>query len=381
VSRTHTIWGDDMTLSRGSTRGRPWRRAGALVAGLSLLLSGCYTQMARDHRAESPTTRPWFCNAVGDGTPIGGHGNGNHVHEIYQGMTKGMLGWAECQHLANQFDALLGAVEGMETRGAAEAAGYRELAEYITGLGTHHARFSFGGRPPPDDGGEDTPPPDDGGETDPSPEEGDPPGDDDSSFFGDPTFEVSQPEFLIYGGVEPEAPLVGVAYAFPGSSDPPEAFAGSNDWWHLHRKICIGENRDILAGAEEIPDEECAALGGRQINLGPGIWLLHVWLIPDYELRLDAFASGHPCLGETGPLPWEDPCWETVRRDPSEGLPPGTGHDDHGDDGTTTTMPPETTTTTAPPTITTAPATTTTTAPGTTTTTTMDHGDHGDHGA
>jgi hypothetical protein len=337
-----------MTLNRGPTRGRAWRRVGALVAGLSLLLAGCYTQVGRDHRQTSPSTRPWFCNAVGDGTPIGGHGNGNHVHEIYQGMTKGMLGWAECQHLANQFDALLAAVEGLGTRGEAEAQGYREIAQYIAGLGTHHARFSFGG------GGEGLPelPPDliercfpDGIPQNPEDFPEDPeaffedcypeglpddfPSIDPGSAFGRLTFEVTRPAFLIYGGLEPEAPLVGVAYVVSGTSDPPEAFAGSNDWWHLHQKICFGPNGDTLAGAEEIPDEECAALGGTQRDLGPGVWLLHVWMVPDYELRLDAFASGHPCLGETGPLPWEDPCWETVRRDPSQGLPPGTGHDDH----------------------------------------------------
>jgi hypothetical protein len=317
-----------MTLNRGPTRGRMTRRMAVVVVGMSLLLSSCYTQMARDNREASPTTRPWYCNAVGDGTPIGGHGNGSHVHEIYQGMTKGMLGWTECQRLSNQFDALLVAMDGLDTRGEAEAQGYRELAEYIPGLGTHHARFSFRGNP--GGGGEAPPPPPEGpepaGEGDPPPPPLDP-----SRFFGGLTFEVTSPAFLIYGGQQPEAPLVGVAYAFPGTSDPPEAFAGSNDWWHLHQKVCFdAENGNILAGAEEIPDEECAALGGTQRNLGPGIWLLHVWMVPEYALRLDVFASGHPCLGETGPLPWEDPCWETVRRDPAEGLPPGTGHDDHG---------------------------------------------------
>jgi hypothetical protein len=297
-----------MTLNRGSTHGRAWRCVGVLVAGMSLLLSGCYTQMARDHRETSATTRPWFCNAAGDGTPIGGHGNGNHVHEIYQGMTKGPLGWAECRHLANQFDALLAAMDGLDTRGEAEAQGYREVAEYIAGLGTHLTLFTFGGNP---DGPDPEPPPDP------------------SQLFEGLTFEVTSPAFLIYGGQDPEAPLVGVAYALPGTSDPPEAFAGSNDWWHLHQTVCYGPEGDILAGAEEIPDEECEALGGMQRDLGPGIWLLHVWVMPDYQLRLDVFSSGHPCLGETGPLPWEDPCWDTIRRDPSQGLPPDAGHDDH----------------------------------------------------
>jgi hypothetical protein len=302
-----------MTLTRAWAQARPGRRFGALVAGLSLLLSGCYTATAQSHQTASPDTRPYFCNAVGQGTPIGGHGNGNHVHPIYEGMTKGELSWEDCVHLSNQFDEVLAAMEGLETRSAGEAAEWREVGEYIPGLGTHHAK-GFPELPPDFD------------PTDPNfelPEGFEPP---------DMTFDPAKPAFIIYGGPDADAPLVGVAYALPGGQNPPEAFAGTNDWWHLHTKICFDpETGDILAGAEEIPDEECAALGGVQRSMGSGLWLLHLWIMPDYQLKLDVFASGHPCLGETGPLPWEDPCWDLVGRDPSEGLPPGTGHDDdHG---------------------------------------------------
>jgi hypothetical protein len=141
---------------------------------------------------------------------------------------------------------------------------------------------------------------------------------------------------------------VGLSYVLPGTSEPPEAFAGTNDWWHLHQKICYAANGQILAGAEEIPDEECAALGGTQRDLGPGLWLLHLWIVPRYQLKLDVFASGHPCLGEAGPLPWDDECWGLANRDPADGLPPGHGHEPT----TTTTAPPGTTVppTTTPPT-------------------------------
>jgi hypothetical protein len=271
-------------------------RGGALVMALCLLLAGCYTQTAQQHQAQSPDTRPYYCNAVGEGTPPGGHGNGNHVHPIYEGMTKGPLSWEDCLHLSNQLDELLTAVDGLRTRDAGEAAGWRQIAQYIPGLGTHHARnFDF--------------------------------------LTGDPTFELANPTFLIYGGTAPDAPLVGVAYSWRGER-PPEAFAGTNDWWHLHRKVCFG-NGGILAGGEEIPDEECTALGGRQITLPDGgNWLLHVWIVPDYQLQFDIFVSGHPCLGETAPLPWDDPCWEDMARHyPADGPLPGSEHDEHGEHG------------------------------------------------
>src|SRR3990170_517369 len=188
-----------MTTTGRPRRARRWLRLGAVVVGLSLL-SGCYTTSARHHQATSPDTRPWFCNAVGDGTPIGGHGNGNHVHPIYEGMTKGELTWTDCLDLAAQFDRALDAVKDVRTRAAGEAVGWREIAQYIPGLGTHHATRAF------------------------------------NPFNPSAEFDVTKPTFLIYGGTEPDAPLVGLSYAAPGTANPPPAFAGTNDWWHLHQK-------------------------------------------------------------------------------------------------------------------------------------------------
>jgi hypothetical protein len=138
---------------------------------------------------------------------------------------------------------------------------------------------------------------------------------------------------LIYGGRDADAPLVGIAYSAPGADGvPPEGFTGGNDWYHLHGKICLQfrEDRsyDILAGAEEIADERCAALGGRQQPLpGGGLFLLHTWLAPGYEYKPDVFASGHPCLLDDGVADPGDPCWDVAMRDPAQGPPPdGGGH-------------------------------------------------------
>lgn len=292
-------------MSGRSNRARPGWRTCVLAVGLSLLLAGCYTATARRHQEASPDTRPYWCNAVGEGTPPGGHGNGNHVHPFYQGMTKGPLSWEECDRLSNQLDAVHAAVQDMPTAADAEAAGWSNFAGYVTGLGTHHSTQLIPG-------------------TGPRP------------------FDPAKPDFLIYGGPGPDAPLVGVGYAAPGSESPPEGFAGSNDWWHLHEHICFGGGQ-ILAGAEEISDEECAALGGRNFRLpGSGLWLLHMWAEPGFQIRPDIFMSGHPCLGESGPLPRTDACWDIADHDPADGPYPGqdTGgehdggeHDAHGEQG------------------------------------------------
>jgi hypothetical protein len=269
--------------------------AGALLVVLPLLLSACYTQGARDHRAASPDTRPWYCDAVGDGTAPGdlGHGNGSHVHPIYEGMTKGPLSWEDCERLGNQLDALLHATAGVRTKAEGEAAGWRQAADYVPGLGTHHTR---GGRGPM------------GGAPGPA------------------AFDPATPQILVYGGVGPDAPLVGLSYVIPGAENrPPEGFAGSNDWWHLHTKVCVLPDGPI--DGDSISDEECAAQGGTQIPLADGFWLLHVWIFPGYQTKFDIFVSGHPCLGETAPLPPEDACWAIVNHKPADGpLPDEHGH-------------------------------------------------------
>jgi len=288
-----------MATHGGARHSRPWLIAGVLALAMSLLASGCGSAGGQEQAAAKEKRGPFYCDAVGDGTPLGGGhggghgtGNGSHVAGIYEGMHKGPLSEADCRQIKTQFDQANAAVEGLETRAKGEAAGWREIAQYIPGLGTHHIKGSI------------------------------------RELFN-ATFDPAEPVFLIYGGVDADAPLVGAGYLSSGAEDPPAAFAGTNDWWHLHQKLCLGPNGDILAGAEEIPDEECAVLGGRQIDLGAGIWLLHTWMVPDYELKLDVFASGHPCMGEAGPIDRDDACWEHVARHPAEGLPEGHTADGH----------------------------------------------------
>src|SRR5438128_1532006 len=105
----------------------------ALAATVALLASGCFYEIATEHERTSPDTRPWFCNATGNGTPPGGHGNGSHVNPAYAGVVKGPLSWDECKQLAGQLDAALRFAQQWRTKGEAEAAGWRQLAPYVPG--------------------------------------------------------------------------------------------------------------------------------------------------------------------------------------------------------------------------------------------------------
>lgn len=286
------------TGRRGGRDQYGWLRAAGLAVGMSLVLASCYSRGALDHQAASPDTRPYYCDGVGDGTPPAGagHDNGGHVESFYEGMEKGPLSWDDCLELSAQLDLLYDAVDDLQTAGDAEAAGWTVAAPYIPGLGTHHVRPGF------------------------NPVEG-----------PAPTFEVTEPHFLIYGGNGPDAPLIGVSYELWGTDNdsPPDAFAGTNDWWHLHTKICLGAMPST--GVDQVSDEECAARGGRQIPIpNDGHWMLHLWIGPGFQTKWDIFTSGHPCLGEAGPLPQEDPCWDIVNHEPADGPLPGSEHDEHG---------------------------------------------------
>lgn len=259
-----------------------WGRVGALFVAVVVLATGCYFSEADEMQRTSPDRRPWFCNGVGNGSPPGAPG---HAHPRYEGLTKGPLNWDDCILLSHQLDEAETAVKDWKTRSAGEAAGFTSVAPYTAGLGTHHAR-GYG-------------------------------------FLTNSVFDHKVPQLLIYGGNAGDAPLVGVVYSWAGTLAPPPAFAGGNDWWHLHTRLCYSSSDGaILGGAQDIPDDVCTSLGGyTQYLPGSGVWLLHVWVVGPWQYRPDIFSAGHSCLLPGGLAPDGDPCWEAARRDPALGPP------------------------------------------------------------
>jgi hypothetical protein len=425
------------TRNEGRARARPTLRAVAVGLAVVAVVAACrpghrpprpgpapgpnatFSEIATYTQRTTPGKVPWFCNAEGNGTPPNGHGNGAHVHPYYEDKVKGPLSWPDCLKLASELDQTMAATKGLETKGKAEAAGWRQAAPYIPGLGTHHIGMT---RPPGSTPGS-TP------GTTPGSVPGMPGADEiarirqclrdkgidltggapditNPAFIealracGVPftpgmggnvniPFDPAKPPILIYGGKTPDAPLVGVGYMFSGSDTPPEAYTGGNDWWHLHTQACFGVDFEKIANIdpEHMTKEECEALGGTFQRLFPGqdgreggIWLLHLWPARPYEYRPDLFVSGHPCLLKEGVAPKDDPCWQNAHRDPASGpttTTPTTGRiPTTPTTGTTPTSPTTGPATTAP---TTAPVTSPTTAAPTTAPPTTGHG-HDGHG-
>jgi hypothetical protein len=107
------------------------------------------------------------------------------------------------------------------------------------------------------------------------------------------TFDPTTPNFLLYGGNGPTAPLVGLMWLVSSGQQPPAVgLPGGNDHWHRHFNVCY---RGSIIIAEEATSSECAAMGGYIINIS-NLWMLHAWIVPGYEYLPDIFRPHVPFL-------------------------------------------------------------------------------------
>ncbi len=250
-----------------------------------------------DNGHEEEDVRAWYCDSSGTG--------GHHTDPAYEGHTKGALDDYDCQIVGIQFEAALAFAMQWPTLGEAEDDGWHMTVPYVQGMGTHHMRnngFWI-------DGNDEFNP-------------------DDPYFNGttlDEYFDYGEPEFLMYDGNDRAAKLVGFAWYVKSDPDqPPEGFAGDNDWWHRHMALCFFDDRMLVIG-EDISDEECTGNRGTNVDLSH-FWMAHAWIVEPWLQNFDVFANHHPCLLEDGPVYDEDDqCWMDAMH--------GAEHDGHGEHG------------------------------------------------
>jgi hypothetical protein len=135
----------------------------------------------------------------------------------------------------------------------AEVAGYRMVTPYVPLIGAHYIKFSLIDR----------------------------------------SFDVTEPEMLLYDGTEPDSGIVGLSYYVLGGSEP-EGFAGPNDHWHRHIGLCL--SRDLVViGGENTTKEECTARGGFKAD-GSNAWMVHAWVVPGWDSPEGVFSPEHAGL-------------------------------------------------------------------------------------
>ena len=113
----------------------------------------------------------------------------------------------------------------------------------------------------------------------------------------DGTFDINQPEMLLYDGTDPTSSIVGLSY-YMFSDTEPSPFVGPNDRWHQHIGLCIKDG--VVVGGESTTVAECSARGGAKANVGNG-WMVHAWVVPGWESPQGVFSPEHP--GLTADLP------------------------------------------------------------------------------
>jgi hypothetical protein len=139
----------------------------------------------------------------------------------------------------------------------AMAAGWRKVAPYTPGLGTHYMNFQL----------------------------------------LDDHFAIDEPEMILYDGDGPEARVVGLSYRITHQSDsqPTQGFTGDNDHYHRHIGLCI-KDLQVIANANTSA-EECAARGGQKAGAASAAgWMSHAWVIPGCESPWGLFSAANPVL-------------------------------------------------------------------------------------
>jgi hypothetical protein len=247
----------------------------ALAVVASLVLASCGYQSEATATRDQNKPLPWWCNPTEDDIRVT-EGPAAGTVDWYAGVDKAPLSWDDCIELGGQFDTAKAFAEQWPTRGAAEAAGFREATGYIPGMGTHHIRPGF------------TP----ALINSPTFDKDDPILD---SIGLDDVFDPARPEVLQFDGNGPDAKLVGYDYYVRTDTGlPPEGFTGTNDWWHHHPRICFRTTDAAMVGFN-VSNASCTNANGINVNMA-NYYMLHVWIVDDMKFIPDVYAGMMPCI-------------------------------------------------------------------------------------
>ena len=112
-----------------------------------------------------------------------------------------------------------------------------------------------------------------------------------------PTFDLLEPNMLLYDGEGPDAAFAGVSYS-TNSATAPEGFTGPYDVWHSHPTACFKGGAVVSLTEDDsdvwLSESDCTARGG-SVQPIPGDLMLHVWIGPGYR-DAPIFAHDNPKL-------------------------------------------------------------------------------------
>jgi hypothetical protein len=107
-------------------------------------------------------------------------------------------------------------------------------------------------------------------------------------------FDPSHPLALIYDGISPSSPVVGLMYYSFGTTAP-AGFAGPNDHWHRHSGVCLGNGAAVLFPPDsDVTARQCAIARGSFMAVTG--WMAHAWVVPGWESPRGVFSHENPDL-------------------------------------------------------------------------------------
>jgi hypothetical protein len=171
----------------------------------------------------------------------------------YEGLSR-----AERRRLEDQIERAGRAARRYPTVADARAAGYLPVGPFSPDLGVHFANFKYQAQ---------------------------------ADLHWD------WPGILMYQGLEPDDPVVGMLY-MTREDIVPEGFVGTGDQWHGHLNVCIkrnGDAVDIIGVDGDLNDRTCGAAGG--VYFGGSGSMLHVWPIDGLVPPGGPFAENNPLVG------------------------------------------------------------------------------------
>ncbi len=199
----------------------------------------------------------WLPTYVGSahltsGAPDDNSGHGGHLGP--QPWTP-MADQAECDQLTAELERARTVAMRYPHPTDAEAGGWTKVTGYVPGIAAHYMKFGI----------------------------------------VDGTFDIDEPEMLLYDGTDAGASIVGLSYYMIHDSDyePTQGFTGPNDHFHRHIGLCV--NGTGVIGDSTTTDEECAARGGVKQG-GTGGWMNHVWIVPGCASPWGMFSGASPLL-------------------------------------------------------------------------------------
>ena len=161
-----------------------------------------------------------------------------------------------CSTVADELARARAAALRYPTPREAEAAGYYQVTPYVNGIGAHWI---------------------------------------DTSLV-DGTFDVDNPEMLLYDGNDKNASIIGLSYQiWKADGEPTVGFTGDNDHYHRHIGLCFNDEGMVI-GDTTWTEERCASVGGHKDNSGVNLWMSHAWVVPGFESPWWVFSAVNPQL-------------------------------------------------------------------------------------